>query len=91
MPPTVGQNRIPDCAGRILQILRAGRVYGGDCIAVHLHHVEHRLPVGGVAFKRPNGRRQFGAGVIGHAVQDRRDRSAQPATGRAVVSQTVCH
>ena len=43
----------PDLPGRVVQIVGTCAVDVLDGIAVHLHHVEHRLPVGGEAFKRP--------------------------------------
>ena len=53
-----------------------------DRVAVHLHHAEHRLAVLVVAVERPDRLGQLGAGQVGRAVQQRRDRAADAAGRR---------
>ena len=55
----------------------AEAVDGLDGVAVHLHHPEHRLAIDGEASNAPDVRRVLGAGQIGLAVHDRRDRAGQ--------------
>ena len=58
---------------------------------MHLHHAQHRLAVRLVAGERTDRRGHFGAGQVGRAVQQRRDRTAEAAAGVRVVGQAVGH
>ena len=55
---------------------------------MHLHHAEHRLAVLVEAVERADGRGQLGAGQVGRAVQQGRDRAADAAS--RVASRTAC-
>ena len=91
MLPTTGEHLVPHLAGGIVQILRARRVDLLDRIAVHLHHAEHWLPVGGEALERSHRRGELGAGAVGNPMQDRRNRPTEPAAGVAIVGEAVGH
>ena len=89
--PPAGQHLVPDLPGGIAEILRAGGVDGVDGRAVHLHHVQHRLAVGGEALKGSDRGGEFSARAVGRSVQDRRDRPTESATGITVVGQAIGH
>jgi hypothetical protein len=62
-----------------------------DRVAVHLHHPQHRLAVGGEALEGAHRPGQLGARAVGRAMEDCRQGAAQAAAGVAVVGQPVGH
>ena len=91
MRPATGEHVVPDLPGRLMQIPRAGGVDRLDRVAVHLHHLEHRLAIGREALEGADRGGEFGARAIGSPVEDRRQGPAQPSSGGAVVGQAVGH
>ena len=85
------QNVVPQLGRGRLQFRRSLVVDFVDRVAVHAHDIEHRLLVLGIALERSDHRRQFGAGVVGLAVHQRRDGTTISAAGVGVVRQCVGH
>ena len=77
VPPARLEHFVPDLAGRVAEVRRAGRIDRLDGVAVHLHDPEHRLAVQREAVERADGGGLLGAGQVRRAVHDRRDRAAR--------------
>ena len=58
---------------------------------MHLHHLKHRLAVGGEAVEGTDCCSEFGARAVGRSVQNGRDRPAEAPAGIAVIRQPVGH
>ena len=86
-----GEHVVPDPPGGVVEIARARRIDLLDGAAVHLHHVEHRVAVGGETLERADRRGELGARAVGGTVEDRGERPAQPAARVAVVGDAVGH
>jgi len=91
VPLAAGEHLVPDLSGGVVQRLGARGVDLLHGVAVHPHHAEHRLAVGGESLERADRRRQFGTRAVGRPMEDRRQGAAQAAAGVTVIGESVGH